>query len=288
MRTVGGPLTDGLRAGAEDWLRNGVGCQAGRAELRRGRYVLARADGPRQLAAVRHDFGVELRGGDAVACLVMLEPENPDLAALTVEKLSRYLEERYFPEAGTDGGADHRLHYRLPCPVTGLEVDFGDFEQVAYYPQATDEADAGYDPSRAAPWVCVNVTSNVYGFSMLAADVHRRGSHSGRPIGELAAEQRAALYATALRMFQHLAESTVRDYGEATNAELLCPVHVTEDRRYFVAQHEGSAFVSTSRRAHRAELPVVWAQRVIEQWEGYFERAVVPDMSGVYSPPVAL
>jgi hypothetical protein len=309
MRTIGGPVREELQAEAEQWLRHSVGCLVGRAEIRRERFLLAVADGPQDLEEVRREYGAALCTGDVASCLVLLEPENESLKQLPIGNLVEYLDERYFRSgtAGTAGTAgasgaaatselagnsgnsgNYSLTYRLHCPVTEVEVEYSDFDQVAFYPQAMDETDPLYDPSMDAPWICMNITSDVYGFSMLTADVHRRRSGTGPvgPVGELSQEQRAELYATATKMFQRLAEGTIEKYARATNPEVLCPIHLAEGRRYYVAPHDESAFIETVKRPFRAEMPVVYVQRIIDQWEEFFSHKAIPDMSQIFNAPV--
>jgi hypothetical protein len=296
VRTICGPIAEELQEQVEQWLRSGVGCLVGRAELRRERFLLAAVDGPEDLGAVKREFGSALRAGNVVSCLVLIEPEDESLKRMSIEQLVGYLDQKYFradavATPGNPGNpGNYSIAYRLLCPITGVEVDYSDFDQVAFYPQATDEQDPLYDPSMDAPWTCMNITSDVYGFSMLTADVHRRGCGTGpvRPVGQLPREQRAELYATATKMFQRLAESTIENYAQATNPEILCPIHLTEGRRYYVAQHDESAFIETVKRPFRNEMPVVYVQRIIDQWEEFFSHGAIPDMSRIYSAPVSL
>jgi hypothetical protein len=167
-------------------------------------------------------------------------------------------------------------------------VEYSDFDQVAFYPQATDLADPLYDPSMSAPWVCINITSDTYGFSMLTADIHARSAAARIPVRQLPQDQRASLYGKAAKVFQRLAESTIQNYADATDPAMECPIRLTEDRRHYIAPHDESAFVELVKAPHRNEMPAVYVPRIVAQWEACLTRGFTPDMSAIYSAPVAL
>lgn len=276
---------------AERWLRRAVGCLFGRVHFHKERFAIASVSTAAELADVRAAFGEALRSRELLSCLVLLEPHNELQRGLPIEQLVSYLDDRYFTgiDAGRRdiplvNGATYSLAYLLTCPVTGVPVTFTDFDQVAFYPQAVDESDPLYDPSMYAPFVCLNITSDSYAFALTCAD--RNEILTGRPLREVSPDERAEVYESALSAFQRLAEQSITQYHKATNAAVSEPIGLSQDNRYYLAPHDEAAFAETAKSRFRNEMPVLYAPRIIEQWERHFATGATPDMSGIYLPAV--
>jgi hypothetical protein len=298
MMTLGAHLPPGLLDRAQSWLRREVGCLVGRVEQAKDRVAVAAITSRCDLAEVRAQFGDKLASGEAASCLVLVEPGNDALGRLPVGELVRYLDERYFTGADTTDVTARRveaaeavtysLTYDLRCPVTHVDTAFRDFDQVAFYPQAIDKNDPLYDPSMFAPFVCMNITSDVYGFAMLAEDFRKHGAKLNCSFGSLLKTERHEVYDAALRQFQRLAERTIENYARDTDPAVLTPISLTQGCTHYIAQHDESAFLETIKRPFRNEMPSQYVPRIIAQWEAYFDHGVEPDMSGVYAASVPL
>jgi hypothetical protein len=276
----------------ESWLRHDVGCVIGRLGFAKDRFMLATVTSYADFARFRAEFGEALAEGTVISCLILIEPDNPELTRMSIGDLVRHLDRTYFFDADarlSDGGraVTYNLTYRMRCPVTGERTMFNDFDQVAFYPQAIDESDPLYDPSMYAPVVCVNITSDVYGFSVFTDDQRRR-KNPDLPFAEMSRAERLDVYEAALTGFQRMAARTIANYAKTTNPQVLPPIEVTADGCHYIAQHDESAFVETAKSPFKAEMPALYVPRVLAQWEAYFERKVVPDMSVIYSTSVSI
>ena len=175
-------------------------------------------------------------------------------------------------EALIDGGA-LTTAIRLKCPVTGESTLFDDFECIAFCPQSRDEADPLYDPLMFAPYPCVNLSSDVFAFSSFVADSAL--SAWGRPVYcEPSPERIEPLLQLCVDRWQRIATKTIRNFEAVTNTA-LCPVHVGADETYWVAHHKDPAFAERKKEAHAHELPVIYANRIVDAWMRHFrgERA---------------
>jgi hypothetical protein len=284
-------IPDDLADQAERWLRRAVGCLFGRVHCHKDRFALASVSNAAELAGVRRAFGDAICTQGLLSCLVLIEPGNNLLRAMPIERLVRYLDRKYF--TATDSrrrdipivsGAAYSISYTITCPVTSLAVLFTDFDQVAFYPQAADEDDPLYDPSMFAPFVCINITSDAYAFALTCAD--RSEILTQRPVRELSAAERSEVYDAALKAFQRLAEQSIAQYHNATNPDVADPIHLSDDRQYYIAPHDEAAFAETAKRLFRSEMPVLYAPRIIEEWERCFATGAAPDMTDVYLPAI--
>jgi hypothetical protein len=296
METLGTRVPDDMLTAAEDWLLRGVGCVVGRAHYGRGRFAVSAVSTKAEFREIRARFGRALAEQGMLSCLVLVEPENNELPKMTIAELVKYLDYTYFGDDSESSrrivdsvrGTTYSLAYDLRCPVTGVTTTYPDFDQVAFYPQATDRNDPLYDPSMHAPFVCFNITSDIYGFSLTAADIRARAAAPKPGFTAMQKPEREEIYEKALRRFQMLAEKTIQNYGHATDPNVIEPIHVTPDGNYYIAQHDESAFIETVKSPFRNEMPARYARRIIEQWERYFQQGIHPDMTSVYAPSARL
>lgn len=291
MLRLSADIPDDLADQAERWLRRAVGCLFGRVHCRKDRFALASVSSAADLSGVQEAFGAAIRTQGALSCLVLIEPGNDALPSMPIEQLVRYLDRKFF--TATDSrrrdiplvsGVAYSISYTITCPVAGVPVSFTDFDQVAFYPQAADEADPLYDPSMFAPFVCINITSDSYAFALTCAD--RKESFTDKPFRELSAAGRSEVYEAALKMFQRLAEQSIVQYHKATNPATADPIDLSDDRRYYIAPHDEAAFAETAKKQFRSEMPVLYAPRIVEEWEKYFATGATPDMTNVYLPAI--
>jgi hypothetical protein len=268
----------------QEWLKSQVGCLLGRRAFQRGDFVIASVASRAELGVVIDMFYAAILCAQKVSCTILIEPQNELLRTLPASQVIGHLQQNYFSDFG-DIGASYKLDFQLPCPVTNCNVIYSDFDQVAFYPQALKLDDDLYDPSMYCPWIAINVTSDVYAFSRMVADTSRKLFH--RKPSELSKTEQTEVFSQSLEMFQRLAEGTINNYGQATDASRLCPIHLTTDRNHYIAQHDEAAFAEHIKRSHKNEMPVVYCKRAIEKWRSYFEGGPEPDLLDVYIPSVA-
>jgi hypothetical protein len=280
-----GPANQILSEDVQQWLRRGLGCIAGRREFLSNRYF---AVDVRQLSDVvvgwRHFMGA-LERREAVACLYnlsgMLTPaacQAPGVrgAVTQLAEIMSVLSDES-PEDLASGG---RLNLVLNaiCPVTGCRTTFFDFDAIAFVPQATDESDPLYDPLMAAPAPLVNVSSDIFGFSMFTWD-HCR-SRFDCEVRQLTAKERRYLFSVTTESWQKMAEQTITNYSRSVN-QRLCPTRLAPDKESWIANHQDPAFAEMEKRSYVHEMPRQYTPRIVQIWQSYFEDGVPPRYKGV-------
>lgn len=265
------------------WMSRKLPCVAGRRELSRGRYVVRYAT-RETVPAIFADYKRQLAAGNAVACLMVFADERycgEDADATTV---FRFLAEQIEvlgnvpAETLANGGAlTHRIELR--CPVTGKKTLFDDFECIAFCPQSADKTDPLYDPLMSAPYPCVNISSDVYGFSRFVDDsaIVALGHHvhEEKDMGRI-----ESFLALCVERWQRFAKATIGNFEAITDTR-ICPVHVTADEKHWVAAHKDPAFAETSKESHLHELPVLYATRIAARWLAHFKGESEYDAGGL-------
>jgi hypothetical protein len=279
-----GPANQILSEDLQHWLRRGLGCIAGRREFLSNRYF---AVDVRQLSDVvvgwRHFMGA-LERRDAIACLYSLSAMVPPAAegagvrsavAQLAEIMSVLSDDS--PEDLASGGRLN-LVINAICPVTGCRTTFFDFDAIAFVPQAADESDPLYDPLMSAPTPLVNVSSDIFGFSMFTWD-HCR-SRFDCEVRQLTAKERRYLFSVTMESWQMMAEQTITNYSRSVN-QRLCPTRLAPDKASWVANHQDPAFAELEKRPYQHEMPRMYTPRIVQIWQRYFEDGVLPRYKGV-------
>jgi hypothetical protein len=267
------------------WLGSGLRCIAGRREFQKGRYLIRVVDDDDDILALFSEFTGRLAAQQSVGCLfVFNEPAYYRGGPASVEDAMMYLSERMailsdVPATTLLNGGALNKRLTLPCPVTGARTEYDDFDAIAFCPQAEEEADPLYDPLMAAPYLCVNITSDIFAFAMFAKDTSEL--HAGKAPHEIEdrAEAREILERCA-DPWQRMAEKTIKNYAAITNTA-RCPVHLTEDRRNWVAFHKDPAFAETKKERYIHNMPLIYANAVIDAWTSYFDRGESLSLSQV-------
>lgn len=274
----------------QQWFLDCLGCAAGRREFSKNRYklIVIRAE-----ADVQPGFDAYVRALEAnecVACLFICPVATEEQKKFNVFQEVRRLSALFGALSGVSADAlanGHALNKQLhlKCPVTGSTVLFDDFDAVAFCPQSDDINDELYDPLMAAPISAVNFNSDIYAFSVFCRDMSLQKFK--REVFELSASERAGLYETVLHGWQRIAERTLTNYIAMTDVE-KCPVFLTQDNRYWYANHQDPAFAESTKALYRHDMPLIYVPKVICQWERFFATGRVPDFSGAATPGSAL
>ena len=279
-------FTEDLQA----WFRHSLGCIAGRREFAADRYFAVDVHGLSDVVVGWRRFLGALERREAIACMYIIRDPAKALAGANVgapttgvrsaitalaEIMSTLSEEA--PGTLAAGGALNFV-INLVCPVTACRTAFFDFDAVAFVPAAADCADPLYDPLMAAPVPLVNITSDVYGFSMFTRD--QALSRFDCEISQLTRRERRYVFEQAGAAWQSMAEMTIRNYASRVD-QSLCPTHLSEDRRTWVANHQDPAFAELEKRPFVHEMPVQYTFKIIAIWERYFERGTLPDYGAI-------
>jgi len=255
-----------------NWMSSCLDCVVGRKEFNLGRYLIRIAR--RDTVPLIFDEFANYKSSIKTGCLFVFN--NPDFYAASdasVYDAMRYLADEMEPisplpaEALLNGAALNKS-LRLNCPVTGIETVFDDFDCIAFCPQAENISDPLYDPLMAAPFPCVNMTSDVYAFSLFVRETAQL--LFGEEVYRLDCSRIKEVFDYAIQRFHRLALSTIRRFAAKTDVR-KCPVHVEVGEEYWVAAHQDPAFAETVKECYRHELPKTYGPRLIQRWQDHFE-----------------
>jgi hypothetical protein len=267
------------------WFSSGLRCIAGRREFQKGRYLIRVVDDDDDILDLFSEYTRRLAAQESVGCLfVFNEPAFYKSGPASVEDAMAYLSDRMailsdVPATTLLNGGALNKRLTLPCPVTGAQTEYDDFDAIAFCPQAEDESDPLYDPLMSAPYLCVNITSDIFAFAMFARDTSEL--HAGRAPYEIEDPAQAKnILSRCAEPWQRMAEKTIKNYAAITNTA-RCPVHLTEDRRNWVAFHKDPAFAETKKERYIHNMPLIYANAVIDAWASYFDRGESISLSQV-------
>lgn len=255
------------------WFHSCLPCVAGRREFNLGRYevVVAREETVR---SIFETFKKQLVNYEKVACLFVFNDERFYEGRSDAHSAFRFLAEQMQPLTTTPAqrlanGAALTTAIPLNCPVTGVPSVFDDFECIAFCPQSHDPGDPLYDPLMSAPYPSVNMSSDVFAFSLFVRDTAqtllREDVASIRDIGAL-----SAFFEDCINRWHKIASRTIRNFQAITDTS-KCPVHITRDGDHWLAAHQDPAFAESSKVPHLHELPNIYARRVVDRWLRHFE-----------------
>jgi hypothetical protein len=269
----------------QTWFRESLGCVAGRRELAADRYFAVEVNSLSDVVIGWRRFLAALEQREAIACMYVIRDPARTLAAqgakaplvgvrpaisALAEIMSTLSEEA--PGALVAGGALHFV-INLVCPVTACRTAFFDFDAVAFVPGAENLSDPLYDPLMSAPVPLVNITSDIYAFSMFTRD--QCLSRFDCEITQLTRRERRYLFEQSSAAWQSMAEMTIRNYAAQVD-QSRCPTHLTEDRRSWVANHRDPAFAELEKRPFLHEMPVQYTVKIVDTWNSYFDLGTWP------------
>jgi len=267
----------------QEWMARKLPCVAGRREYNRGRYMLRVATRDR-VESIFSEFRRGLELGEVSACLFIFNDKRFDEVHGDVAQAFRFLAEQMEPISKVSAvelanGAALTNSIELNCPVTNIRTIFDDFECIAFCPQSLDSNDRLYDPLMAMPYPCVNLSSDVYGFSHFvrtsALAAWNCEVYEQNDLGKI-----EKLLRICVERWQRVATATIGNYQAITNTE-LCPIHLTVDENHWVAGHRDPAFAEQMKMAHKHELPRIYANRIVDGWMEYFRNGRIYQASGL-------
>lgn len=254
------------------WFRNRLPCIAGRREFSKNRYMVS-VGGPGRISGILAEFEHRLREGAASACFLAFAPprcQSQWTAAATFRWLAELMSEVSSVDAASlSSGAPLSFSFTLSCPVTGKVTTFDDFECIAFCPQSSDLADPLYDPLMYAPYPAVNISSDVYAFSLFVRDACLRKFG----VEPKQVPDRRALFAfiyDCAERWHIVAAQTIENFSTTVEDRRRCPVHVTSDKMHWIACHQDPAFAENTKAPHIHELPLIYATRICDAWVEHF------------------
>jgi hypothetical protein len=273
-----------------NWFRRSLGCVAGRREFAADRYFAVEVHSLSDIVVGWRRFLGALERRDAVACMYVIgNPAEvlassstatpsagvrPAITALA-EIMSTLSEET--PSTLLGGGALNFV-INLLCPVTGCRTAFFDFDAVAFVPDAANASDPLYDPLMSSPVPLVNITSDIYAFSMFTRD--QCTSRFDCEISQLTRRERRYLFEQASGAWQGMAEMTINNFAARVD-QTLCPTHLSEDRRTWIANHQDPAFAELVKSPFVHAMPVQYTAKIVAAWDRYFERGTWPSYGDI-------
>lgn len=270
------------------WIREDLGCVAGRSEFNKGRIVVNIVNTRTDVLCEYANFVAELNRKNVIACLFVLPTEESvgELPERAIDQFSRMAQimsvlSDETPEHLVNGGYLNKV-IRMACPVTNKIIDFDDFFCIAFCPQSANQKDCLYDPMMSSPFVCANLNSDVFAFSMFARDLCIL-KHNCEVFELDDPPTRTELFDQAAARWQAIACKTIRNYISMTNTD-ICPTSLASDQRYWYASHQDPAFAESRKELHRHEMPVIYTRRIIDAWTKYFETGEHPRLSDTTVP----
>lgn len=274
----------------ETWFIECLGCVPGKREFTKHRYQVESIgdDEPERVKSAFDEFTLRLAGHRSVGCLfVFNNPAFYRSSGGTVIDAVRYLAKQMSPltnvpvEELVNGGNLNR-QITLKCPVTGVHLTYPDFDAVAFCPQAEHKTDPLYDPLMAAPYPCVNISSDIFGFSMFVRDICLK--EYGCEVAELKEAARlCGLFSKCGMLWQHLARKTIKNYIATTDTG-LCPVYMSSDEATWYAHHQDPAFAESKKELYVHHMPVSYTPVIISKWMAFFLQGLMPDYTAVTQP----
>jgi hypothetical protein len=272
------------------WFRQTLGCVAGRREFAADRYFAVDVHSLSDVVIGWRRFLGALERRESIACMYVIRDPAKTLASGSVRaplvgvrpaisalaEIMSTLSEEGPGELAAGGALNFVIN--LICPVTACRTAFFDFDAVAFVPGAENLSDPLYDPLMSAPVPLVNITSDIYAFSMFTRD--QCLSRFDCEITQLTRRERRFLFEQSSAAWQTMAEMTIRNYAAQVDQK-RCPTHLTEDRRSWVANHRDPSFAELEKRPFVHEMPVQYTAKIVATWNRYFDCGTWPSYGDI-------
>lgn len=263
-----------------DWLTGSLGCLFGRREWYFERYMVAVIGDPADFVKANDLFRARVAAGTHSACLYVVRDPKQEMG---VRDTLQWLRATFVERLGlSDRGQVFSQCIKTVCPVTGREVIFPDFDIVGFCPQAGNEADTLYDPGVHAPVVCLNQASDIYGFSIYMREMLDRAQSQNLGGDESDCTHRI------IAQWNDMARKTLEIFRRRTNASLLHPAHISTDGRYYITPHDESTFLEEEKKLHVSEMPQIYLQRLLDEWERQEAGERDVELRGIVRPALCL
>ena len=251
-----------------DWLQHGLQCSAGRREFKLGRYEVARFRNGAEYAAAFAAFRRAVAEDRKTGLLALFVHDEARLRSAAQElqalgEAMRAAGQTDDPQALIAGRTlGHAIE--VLCPVTGQMTAY-EFFSVAFCRHAGNPRDPLYDPSLSAPFTAVNTTSDAFAFARLVHDQAMKAW--GRAPWEMVHDRDAVelLFRKCVIAWQNMSATTITSYSRMTR-DPARGVHLSDDRRHWIAAHNDPVFAELEKCPHVHEMPIIYARRLTEKW----------------------
>jgi hypothetical protein len=267
----------------DEWLERGLQCSAGKREFKLGRYFVARfrngGDFSEALEQFRREVAEYKKTG--FLCLFIHDEARCKRAEDELWLLGEAMREAGVADdaASVIDGGTVAIPIEVNCPVTG-EPTIYEFFSVAFCRHAANPRDKLYDPSLSAPFTAVNTTSDAFAFATLVRDQSIRAW--GCPPHELTnRDDVEMLFRKCVTVWQNMSINTIQGYSRIA-VDPSRGVHLSEDRRRWIAAHNDPVFAELEKCPHFHEMPITYATRLCEKWSAtmFHGEAYVPSRDG--------
>lgn len=251
----------------DEWLERGLMCSAGKREFKLGRYLVSRFRNGADFAEAVEQFRREVAEYKKTGFLAMLVHDEARCRNSEDELvlLGAAMHEAGLAEdslAVIDGGTVC-IPVELNCPVTGQPTTY-EFFSVAFCRHQANPRDKLYDPSLSAPFTAVNTTSDAFAFAMLVRDQSIRAyGCAPHEIGNR--DDVEMLFRKCVTVWQNMSINTITSYSRVA-VEPSRGVHLSEDRKRWIAPHNDPVFAELKKCPYFHEMPIVYASRLCEKW----------------------
>ena len=136
------------------------------------------------------------------------------------------------------------------------------------------------DPSLSGPFTAINTTSDAFAFAMLVRELSQK-SLGCLPYEATDRERLRAVMNRAVGIWQNMSVNTIQSYNRVST----CParsVHLSEDRRFWLAPHNDPVFAELEKHEHAHEMPRIYATRLCEKWMAtiFEDKPLLPSRDG--------
>jgi hypothetical protein len=263
-------------------------CLPGRSDFKKGRFMIVSVV---DHAGMRNTIDVFkhrlLNSLQSTACLMLIEPQrSSELSDMSCADITNYVQKNYFDGffqprfVYADGTKTYPQAFKVRCPVTNEDCVVDDFNMALFMPQTRNKMDPLYDPPHYAPYVMVQLTSDMLSFSMFVADLCKK-RFEGRSPYQLSPVDRTKVFNQALLSFQKLAVRTIDGFASEIDSELRCPMKVLPGGTRYYADHHGVALGEVAKGNFTLSLPNEYGKAIIDQWEQFFETGKKLDLGAV-------
>jgi hypothetical protein len=251
----------------DEWLERGLQCSAGRREFKLGRYFVARfqngSDYSEALEQFRHEVAEYRKTG--FLALFVHDESRCQIAEDELWLLGEAMREAGLTTSAASliSGQTLAIPIEVTCPVTGEDTIY-EFFSVAFCRHANDPTDKLYDPSLSTPFTAINTTSDAFAFATLVRDQALRAW--GVPPHEMTDRDAVeTLFRKCVIVWQNMSINTIQGYSR-TAVDPARGVHLTEDRKRWIAPHNDPVFAELEKSPHFHEMPITYATRLCAKW----------------------
>lgn len=249
------------------WGISDLSCVAGRREFNLNRYSVYIVYPDCNIENILNNFKSEVIEFEKTALLLILKSEKNKnaSAAEAIYQLANLVSSIKGQPTAEElcDGETFKFPIKLICPVTGVQATYY-FYGVAFCPHANHTEDPLYDPSLSTPFSCINMTSDAFAFAMLVRDISLK-KYNLLPYHLNCKMAFKNLLNEGVKKWQAMSIKTIQAFTKKT-AGTKREVYLENQEKFWVAYHQDPVFAEHSKQPHRHEMPLTYAQRLVNRW----------------------